>query len=290
MASSLKILLLGKNGQLGQEIAAKAAAHGFELFAYGHDDLDITDLEKVKKEFALKKPDFVVNTAAYHVVPDCEIYPSDAFAVNTVAVFKLAQVCKELGIRFVTYSTDYVFDGKKGTPYIETDVPNPVQIYGLSKLAGEFACLNAAEDALVIRTCGVYGGASGSRSKKGNFVLSILRATEEKKELEVACEQIVNPTFAGDLADASLQLFAKNPDGGVYHLANSGFCSWADFAAAIVQGKNRPTKIIPVDRSGMSGAMKRPLFSAIANTKAKALGVDLPSWQEGLTRYLKTLA
>ena len=285
----MKLLLIGKNGQLGKEIVSEARKRDFELFAYGREDLDITDSEKLKAEIERVHPDVVVNVSAYHVVPDCELYPQEAFKVNSTAVKELAVICKELDIIFVTYSTDYVFDGLKGGPYETEDVPNPLQVYGISKVAGEFAALNYSQKTYVIRTCGVYGGESGSRSKNGNFILNILKQVGDKDEIEVASEQIVNPTYAVDLAKTTLDLLEKNPDYGIYHLASEGYCSWAEFAQAVLRLKNIPTKIIPVDKGGGESYPKRPLFSALSNGKAKALGIDMPSWEDALKRYLETI-
>lgn len=283
----MKLLLIGKNGQLGTEIHKQAPKFKYIVYAFGREELDITDDEKIIKVIGKIKPDLIINASAYHVVPECEIYPEIAFKINTVAVKKLAVICRKNDIRFVTYSTDYVFDGLKGKPYIENDKPNPLQIYGLSKLAGEIASLNYNEDVIIIRTCGVYGGLSGSRSKKGNFILSILRDTKDKAILEVSSEQIVSPTYAVDLARATFQLLKNRKAKGIYHLINTGFCSWANFAKEIVRLKNISTEIVPVDRKGMAGGIKRPLFSALKNMRAKK--IVLPSWQDALKRYLATL-
>lgn len=285
----MKILLIGKNGQLGKELVSAIVSRGIDLNAYGHDELDITDVLRLKKKIETDRPDVVINASAYHVVSDCEKFPETAFEINTIAIKNLAQICNERKITLVTYSTDYVFDGLKGSPYEEEDKPNPLQIYGLSKLAGELSALNYSEKGVVIRTCGVYSGQTGSRSKKGNFILSILNQAKDRKVLEVSSEQIVNPTYALDLAKSSIDLILKNKEPGIYHLASEGFCSWADFAKEIIKYQNLSTKIVAVDRKGVSGELKRPLFSALKNTRAKKLGIVLPSWQNGLERYLQTL-
>jgi dTDP-4-dehydrorhamnose reductase len=145
-------------------------------------------------------------------------------------------------------------------------------------------------DAVVVRTCGVYGGELGSRSRKGNFVLTMLRESEERTELEVSREQVVNPTYAADLAAATMALLAARPEGGVYHLAAEGHCAWSEFAQAIMELSGRPMKILPVDLGGRSGSMRRPLFSALGNQRARAAGVTLPHWKDGLTRYLERLS
>lgn len=285
----MKILLIGKSGQLGSEILKEATRREYKIKAFGREELDITDFGDVKSQVEAFGPEFVINTSAYHAVSACEDEPEQAFLINSISLKPIASLCEEKNIRFVTYSTDYVFDGSKGTLYEEEDNPNPLQIYGLSKLAGEFIVLNYSPKSIVIRTCGVYGGLHGSRSKKGNFTLNILEQAKREKIIEVATEQIVSPTYAVDLAKATLDLLAKGNISGVYHLANEGFCSWAQFAKEIVKNKGLSTEIIPVDRKGVAGSLKRPLFSALKNTKAASLGIKLPSWQNGLERYLQTL-
>ena len=170
----MKILLIGKTGQLGGAIIEDSEHFGFEVFSFDKDELDVREEAQLREKLEKVKPDILINTAAYHVVPKCEENPQDAMAVNFSAVYNMARLCREYNIKFVTYSTDYVFDGEKGIPYNEDDRPNPLQIYGMSKLAGEYASLNYHTDgAVVIRTCGLYGGKEGSPEKGGNFVLNI---------------------------------------------------------------------------------------------------------------------
>ncbi len=285
----MKVLLLGKNGQLGSELDKQLAKGGYKIYSFGHEELDIADSEKVKSKIESIIPDVVINASAFHNVPVCEEQPDQAFLINAIALAPIAQICEEKSIKFVTYSTDYVFDGLKGSPYVEEDKPSPVQMYGISKAAGEYVALAYSKTSIVIRSSGVYGGKYGSKSKKGNFALNILAQAKTEKTIEVAKEQIVNPTYSVDLARATLELLKHANINGMYHLASEGYCSWAEFAAEIVKVKGLSTKIIPIDRKGMAGSLKRPLFSALKNTRAKALGIKLPSWQDALQRYVITL-
>ncbi len=285
----MRLLVLGKTGQLGSQLSAQGARHGFEVTALGHSDLDVTDRGAIESALDGGRPQLVVNATASHVVPECEQRPDQAFAVNAAAVKFLAEACHARGIDFATYSTDYVFDGRKGSPYLEDDAPHPLQTYGVSKYAGELLARLYHPGAVIIRTCGVYGGPTGSRAKKGNFILNLLRDTQGKTELEVSSEQIVNPTYAEELAAASLELLRTRPEGGLYHLASEGSCSWAEFAAAAMEQTGRRTKILPVDRGGHSGAARRPRFSALTNQRAAARGVRLSEWRSGLERYLAML-
>lgn len=285
-----KILLIGKIGQLGTEIIKDVNSFNFEIFPFDKEELDVTNESQVKEKIEKIKPNILINTSAYHVVAACEENPLAAMAVNFVAVDKMAKLCKRYSIKFITYSTDYVFDGEKGTPYTENDRPNPLQIYGISKLAGEYAALNSyPEETFVIRTSALYGGKTGSPEKKGNFVLNILKETQGKEFIEVSSEQIVSPTYAGDLSKATLKLLNSEARGGIYHLVNRGYCSWYEFVKEIFRLANINIKTVPVDRSGVSGGARRPKFSALKNSKAKALGIELPSWQEGLKSYFNFL-
>jgi dTDP-4-dehydrorhamnose reductase len=283
-----KILLIGKSGQLGSEIIKDVISFDFDIFPFDKGDLDVKNELQVKEKIEEIKPDILINTSAYHVVAASEENPLEAMAVNFVAVDKMAKLCKKTGIKFITYSTDYVFDGEKGTPYEENDKPNPLQIYGISKLAGEYAALNSyPEGTFIIRTCGLYGGEKGSPEKKGNFVLNIIKEAQDKNVIEVSSEQIVSPTYAGDLSKATLRLLNSKAEPGIYHIVNEGYCSWYEFAKEIFKLAKINKKIKPVDREGMSGGVRRPKISALKNTRAKAIGIELPPWQEGLKSYFK---
>jgi dTDP-4-dehydrorhamnose reductase len=282
----MKILLIGKTGQLGSDILRNGARH--EIHAHDETTLDITVPEAVRDAIADLRPDIVFNTAAFHNVPRCETEPLEAFRVNCVAVRDLAAACNEAGCRLVTFSSDYVFGGEKRTPYREDDHPAPLQTYGISRLAGEHAALSAGPGhAVVIRTCGLYG-ISGAASKGGNFVDQRIADAKKGGPLEMGCDQTVSPTWTGDLSRAVLQLIAHpglRP--GVYHLVNEGECTWYEFTKEIYRILGLETEVRPVDRQGLSGTMRRPLYSALANTKARELDVVLPLWCDGLRDYLK---
>lgn len=284
-----KILLIGKNGQLGAEIMKTAPSFSFEIVGFDKEELDVTNKSQAEQKIKEIKPDILINASAYNAVLMCEKNFLPAMAINFIAVQNLARVCKENDIIFVTYSTDYVFDGAKEAPYVENDAPNPLQVYGISKLAGEYAALShCPERSFVIRTCGLYGGKGGS-PEKGNFVLNIMKEAIEKEIIEVSSEQVISPTYAGDLSRATLKLLDSGADPGIYHLINEGYCSWYEFTKELFELAEIKKEIRPVDRGGLSGEMKRPKFSALKNIKAKALGIELPSWQEGLKSYINFL-
>lgn len=282
----MKVLVIGKHGQLGAELIHALQKINAKVFAFGHKELDISQYQIVRDTIKKIIPDVVINTAAYHVLSDCELYPQKAFAINAFALKNLAEICAREHIQFITYSTDYVFDGAKGTPYKENDRPNPLQLYGVSKLAGEYICLNYNPGSMIIRTCGLYGGKNGSRQKGGNIVLNLLKEAKEKETMEVSCEQVVNPTYGYDLAECTVKLLQKKAKGGIYHLSNTGYCSWYEFACEIVKLEKLKTHIVPINRGGSFIGIKRPVFSALDTTKARSLHIVMPAWQDALKRYL----
>jgi len=281
----VNILLIGRTGQLGGSILSENTSH--RIYSPDRTELDIESEESCERTIANLCPDVVINTAAFHNVPQCEVEPHRAFEVNCLAVRDLAVICKKAEILLVTFSTDYVFGGEQNVPYHEDDRTNPLQMYGISKLAGELAALaNAPQHTVVIRTCGLYG-LSGANSKGGNFVDKRIVDAQTNTQLEMGCDQVVSPTYTVDLAKAVLKLI-EHPHivPGIYHLVNGGECTWFEFTKAIFEMMNINVSVRPVDRGGMSGEMRRPLYSVLSNTKARALRVTLPHWRNALGRYL----
>ena len=283
----MKILLIGASGQLGGDLLRNNAAH--EIVAPERSELDLARPDEFAAVIGRYRPDAIVNCGAFHNVPLCEERPEEAFRINCVAVRELACVAADLGARLVTFSSDYVFGGDdKRTPYLEDDRPAPVQMYGITRLAGECAALAAAPGrAVVIRTCGLYGR-SGARSKGGNFVDGRVADGVAGRRIEMACEQIVAPTSTDDLSRAVLQLLGHDAlEAGIYHLVNDGACSWYDLTRATIEILRLPAEVVPVDRGGRTGRMRRPLYSVLGNTRARALGITLRPWREALDDYLK---
>jgi len=281
----VKILLIGRTGQLGSDLVRNNPGH--EIVAPGRDQLDLARPGEAAGFVERLRPDLVINCVAFHRVPQCEEEPAQAFLINCVAVRDLARACASHGARFVTFSTDYVFGGERRVPWREDDQPRPLQIYGISRLAGECAALaSAPEHALVIRTCGLYGRA-GSKSKGGNFVDGRAAEARAGKRIEMSSEQVISPTATDDLSRAVFALIDHARAGpGIYHLVNEGECSWYEFTCEIVRLVGGASEVVPVDRGGLTGAMRRPLYSVLANTKARALGITLRPWREALAAYL----
>lgn len=282
----MRILLIGRSGQLGGDLLRHNRGH--QITAPDRGELDLTLPEQVRAAIDRHRPDLVVNCAAFHNVPLCEEQSDQALQVNCVAVRNLAAICRESGAQLITFSSDYVFGGARRTPYGEDDPPHPLQMYGISRLAGEYAALAAApEHAVIVRTCGLYGE-SGARSKGGNFVDGRVADARAGRVIEVAMEQTVAPTSTEDLSKAVLAL-AVHPSlrPGIYHLVNEGQCSWYELTLAIVEILGLGAKIVPVDRQGRTGSMLRPIYSVLANRKARQLGIVLPPWRDALQRYLR---
>jgi dTDP-4-dehydrorhamnose reductase len=281
----MKILLVGATGQLGGDLLRNNPGH--EITAPSREQLDLARPGEAARLIGELRPDTVINCAAFHNVPKCEEEPAQAFLINCVAVRDLAAACAAQGVRLVTFSSDYVFGGPRSEPWREDDKPAPLQVYGISRLAGEHAALAAAPGhAVVIRTCGLYGR-SGARSKGGNFVDGRVADARAGKRIEMASEQVIAPTSTDDLSRAVYALLEKSPPPGIYHLVNEGVCSWYEFTREIVRLAGGKSEVVPVDRGGRTGTMRRPLYSVLANTKARALGVTLRPWREALAAYLR---
>src|ERR1700677_2384820 len=221
----MRILLIGASGQLGSDLIKNDPGH--DIVAPGRKELDVTQSDAIAVAVRDTRPDWVVNTAAFHNVPVCEEQPEQAFGVNCIAVRDLALACEKHGARLMTFSTDYVFSGEQRKPYREEDRPAPLQIYGVSKLAGEnIARAVAAERAVVVRTCGLYGR-SGAVSKGGNFVDKRVEDGRRVRAMDMGCDQIVCPTSTEDLSKAVYELMAQPAvESGIYHLGNEGECTW----------------------------------------------------------------
>jgi dTDP-4-dehydrorhamnose reductase len=276
------ILLLGADGQLGGELAARLPVE-----ARTRRDLDVTDARRVEAAVTALKPALVLNATAYPKVDACETEPGPAFAVNAVAVHHLARAAMRSRARLVHFSTDYVFGAGRPGPYAEDAPPAPVNVYGASKLAGEQLALAADARSLVIRSSGLYGR-RGSRAKGGNFVEAMLRLAREGRPIRVVDDQTLAPTSAADLADAVVRLLAADPPGGVYHLTNAGACSWFEFAQRVFAIAGLRPEVHPVSSEAYAAAARRPVNSVLLNHRAAVLGLPaLRPWQEALEAYLR---
>ncbi len=271
------ILVVGANGMLGRDLMAQLGNRG-----QGVDiaDIDITSPESVFKVIGELKPEVIINCAAYTDVDGCESAADTAMAVNGEGVAYLAMACKDTGALLVHISSDYVFDGGKGTPYVEDDAPCPLSVYGESKLAGEMNAAYSPEH-LIVRTQWLYG------LHGKNFVETMLRMGAEKSELTVVDDQIGSPTWTVDLSHAIIALI-DNGCRGVYHAANSEFCSWNGFAKAIFEESKLNVVVKPMTTTDLNRPARRPLYSTLDCSKLSAeTGYHLQTWRRALQEYLK---
>jgi len=285
----MKVLLIGANGQLGTDMNRVFRDAGDTVFPFVHAQLDVCSESRVAEVLAETKPDVVLNTAAYHRVEECEKKSDLAFQVNGTGAMNLAIACQRAGAILVHFSTDYVFGGyAKNSPYEETDRPAPLNVYGASKVLGEYLIPDYTDRYFILRVCGLYGVA-GSSGKGGNFVETMLRKGSAGEVLRVVDDQLLTPTYTVDLAEAVRKVVVTGKF-GLYHLSSEGECSWYEFARHIFDFAGIQAKLSPVESSEFASPVKRPSYSVLSNAKARALGVSLPSWKDALRRYLKQRA
>jgi len=279
-----RVLVVGGSGQLGSALVDAYA--GREVFAPSHRELDVEDGEGVRAYIAAHRPELVINCAAFHDVAACEQEPHRAFGVNAIAVDRLAAACAGAGATFATVSTDYVFDGALRRPYREDDGPAPLNVYGVSKAAGEMLVPRHGGRWVVVRTSGVYGPAGVSA--KGPILLERLRAQALRGEtVRVVDDVTFSPSYAPHAARFVRDLLDAGAT-GIHHAAGSGACTWYEFARYAFERAGLGT-VEPV--ASADSAVRRPAYSALASTRAAALGVNLPPpWQAGVDAYLAARA
>ena len=283
----MRILLTGRNGQVGWELERKLAPLG-EVIATDRATLDLADPDQIRRVVREAKPDVIVNAAAYTAVDKAESEPELALRINGSAPGVLAEEAKRLGALLVHYSTDYVFDGEKATPYLEDDPPNPLNVYGKTKLEGERAIQASGCRHLILRTSWVYG----ARGK--NFLLTILRLAREGKELRVVDDQLGAPTTSGVIAAATVSLLPgvmKDAQAqSLYHMSAGGATSWYGFAREILIRTGLGNRVIPISSRQYSAAARRPRNSVLDNGLIiERLGIHLATWMDGLQSALEEL-
>jgi dTDP-4-dehydrorhamnose reductase len=283
----MKVLLIGANGQLGSELCV--ALKKYDLIALTDKDIDITDIDSVFQICHKHKPEIIINTAAYVRVDDCEDNVDLAFKVNALGARNVAVAAQELGAAIVQLSTDYVFgvDKNRTRPYTEFDRPAPISIYGESKLAGEKYVQHLCSKHFLVRTSALFGRA-GSMGKGGNFVETMIKLAQEKDELRVVNDQVFSPTYAVDLADKISKLI-KTKYYGVFHITNSGTCSWYDFACEILKLTGFRTRVMPISTMECPQKAERPRYSVLDNYQLKLLGMrDMREWKDALQDYISS--
>ena len=282
------ILVTGSSGQLGSSLKARALSlQDYRFIFTDIEELDITSHKALERFFAGHNIKLVINCAAYTDVDRAEQDVDKAMLINHLSVANLATLSSAYTYHLLHISTDYVFDGKASKPYRETDTTHPATIYGLSKLRGEEAIMASGSAATILRTSWLY-------SETGhNFVKTILKKARERNILDVVDDQFGSPTYAGDLADAIMQMLPGligSTGQDLYHYANQGVCSWYDFAGAIVEIAGIDTEVRPVASSDYITPAPRPGYSVLDTSMIrKETGISIPFWKDSLIKYIKNL-
>ena len=285
-----KILITGANGQLGWELGQLAAAYpAFEFVLVDRNQLDLSFPETFEKIIQTIAPDCIVNTAAYTAVDKSETEKELSYTVNATAVQALASICKNLAIPFITYSTDYVFDGEATQPYTISTKVDPVNYYGSTKAAGETMAMEANEDTIIVRTSWVFS------SHGNNFVKTMMRLMKERAQLNIVADQKGRPTYAKDLAIATMQMMEAMNAGksikGVYHFANQGETTWFDFAAKIKAIAGLTCEVQPIETKDFPTPAKRPAYSVLDTSKIEHdLAIDIRHWEDALKDCMNHLS
>lgn len=282
----MKIAVLGGNGQLGEDICAAFLAKGDATTSLTHADVSIESSDSLRQALDRIGPDVVVNTAAFHNVEKCEAEPEKAFAVNARGVRNVAQVSAELKAKLFHISTDYVFDGAKQSPYLEQDAPLPLNVYGNSKLAGEYFARSTNPRHFVVRVSAIYGQ-HPCRAKGGlNFIELMLKLSKERDQLRVVADEYVSPTPTKEIASQIVAL-SKTSDYGLFHATCEGSCSWYEFAKAIFEITGTQVRLEQAKPGEFAAKVARPKYSVLENAELKRKGLNrFNHWKEGLEGYL----
>lgn len=281
----MRVAVIGSTGQLGQDLLR---AFGDDATGFSHEDLDVTDEAGVASALGSLRPDWVLNTAAFHRVDDCEGDPTSTFAVNALGALNVARAAADVGSGVAFYSTDYVFGGEdreRDDPYEERDHPQPISVYGASKVAGEQLVAQANPRHLVLRSAGLYGTAT---SRKGwTFPELMINKARTDGSVRVVTDQVLSPTFTADLAGKTKELVEQDST-GLFHLTNSGECSWFEFARGAFELAGVEAKMEPIGSAEMRQRARRPSYSALASARLGEVGLEpMRPWEDALEDYLR---
>lgn len=280
----MKIAIIGANGQLGFDLVRVFKNTEHEIVPLTHTDIDVTRFGLSEKILKNIRPEIVINCAAYVRVDDAEDFAEKAFAVNALGARNIALICNDLKSLLVQISTDYIFDGSKRQPYTEEDIPNPLNVYGNSKLAGEYFVRNIMEKYYIIRSSSLFG-AAGASGKGGNFVETMVKKAHSKEDIKVVDDMITSPTYTSDAADMIKSILTKKLPFGIYHVANSSQCSWYEFAKVIFDTLGIEANLSPTRTDILQSKAKRPMFSPLMSVKLKKHGLEMESWDLALKNY-----
>jgi dTDP-4-dehydrorhamnose reductase len=273
----MKVLIAGAAGQLARDMVLAAGNAGHDVVGFGRTEMDVADVDQIRRRLDLERPDMVINCSAWTDVDGAETAEEAAFAVNGSGAGNVAAGAHEVGAAVVFVSTDYVFDGQKGSPYVESDQPAPLSAYGRTKLAGEEATAAANRRHFIVRSAGLFG------INGGNFVDTMLRLAESTNEVLVVRDQVTSPTYTWHLAYGLTRLI-EGIEYGIHHMAAAGSCSWYEFAREIFEQAKTETKVLSGTTEMLGRPAPRPAFSALQSQREHA--IELPSWHDGLAGYL----
>ena len=275
----MRVTVFGASGLLGQELVRAAEARGAKLTALSSKDADLRDHARVEQVIRDSRPEWIILSAAFTDVDGCEANPDLALAVNCQGAVHVAQAARKVGSHLMFLSTDYVFDGTKGSPYEISDPRNPINVYGESKARAEERLLEMVSDVCIVRTSWLFG--HGGRC----FPATILKLAATRPEISVVNDQRGSPTFTHDLAPTVIQLCDQGAR-GIVHATNSGDCTWFEFAKEIMRMSGLPAAVKPVSTAEFPRPARRPAYSVLSAASLAAHGIQMPSWQDALRRYL----
>ncbi len=283
----MRVAVIGNTGQLGTDLLnALVEAGSYEVFGLSHREIECTDPASVEKRLKTLRPDVVVNCAAFVRVDESEDRPEETFRVNSLGALHVARACAEIDALCVYISTDYVFDGEKGSPYTESDAPHPINVYGVSKLAGEYLVQETCPRWLIARLASLFGRA-GSSGKGGNFVETILAKAKSGEPLRLVDDIRMSPTYTRDAAQA-LERLLRERTLGLFHLVNAGHCTWYEFACQAMEVVGLQHRIEPISALEYPMKARRPKDSSLESTKLNpTLKECLRPWREALKAYLR---
>jgi dTDP-4-dehydrorhamnose reductase len=278
----MKIVVIGSTGQLGTDLM-KVLKNEHETVGLTHQDIEVTDYTSCQ---ILKKhhPDVIINTAAFHKTDQCEEEPLKTFAVNAIGAKNIVTISKEIEATTIFISTDYVFDGSKTKPYTEDDIPNPINTYGISKLAGELFTKQNPKH-YIIRVASLFGVA-GASGKGGNFIETMIAKAKKNELISVVDDMWMSPTYTKDAATTIKKIVEAKLPFGTYHATNQGYCTWFQFAQEIFKITNLNPTLTPIKTNQLQMKARRPKFSALKSVKLPKYGIKMKSWKEALYDYL----
>ena len=278
----MKVLVTGANGQLGYDVVKELQKQNIECFGATRKDFDIIDFEATRNFIINYSPDAVIHCAAYTAVDKAEDEKEQCYLVNFEATENIARICKKINAKLLYISTDYVFDGTKEGFYEVDDLPNPINVYGKSKLLGEQAVQNLLEKYFIVRISWVFG------EHGNNFVKTMLKLGKERKEINVVADQYGSPTYTADLSLLLVEMI-KTEKYGIYHATNEGVCSWAEFAEEIFKIAKMDVNVNYINTAEYRTRAKRPLNSKLSKKRIKENFYELPNWKSSLQTFIKNL-